>query len=94
MKQKKIDFSILFLGICLSIVPSLLKGQDKDVSEIVKEELDREFGVLGSLTPSVYYMVYRLDDTKSWSLQGAFGSAVLEFFGDNNPGSIQPIWTI
>lgn len=78
MKHRLSRYSFLIIGVCFSLAPIAVKAQEQDLSQIVKEELDREFAVLNALTPSAYYLAYRIDETQSWSVQGAFGSIMTD----------------
>ncbi len=64
----------IVLGVMLVLAFGEARGGD--VSSIVKEELDREFATLNKLDPSVYYLAYRIDETKSWTIGGAFGNLI------------------
>ncbi len=50
------------------------KAQNADIIPIITDELNREFKVLNALTPSAYYMAYRVDESEAWGIQGTFGS--------------------
>lgn len=64
------------ISIALFILLSLSRVNGEGISKIVGDELQREFETLSKLSPAVYYLAYRVDETQSWSVNGSFGNLV------------------
>lgn len=67
---------LFFLTIPIFSLNFLDTTSENSLSQIVEEELTREFETLRNLSPSVYYLAYRIDESKTWSIQGSFGNII------------------
>lgn len=67
--QKLITASLLVFSTCVY-------AQETSLQSILKEELDREFEILSKAEPAAYYMDYRVDDKRSFSLEANFGNII------------------
>lgn len=70
MKIRRI-YVFVFMMLCL--IGSTLQAKDP-VIEILKSELNREFEILKEQKPAVYYLDYRVDETKFFMLSANFGN--------------------
>lgn len=58
-------------------IPVLSEAKKADPAiEIMKSELEREFATLNQQDPPVYYLDYRMEDTKAWWISTSFGKVV------------------
>lgn len=73
--RKNTAIFLTVLGILFQV--NYAKANTKnDLSDIVQEELTREFNTLSKLSPKAYYLSYRVDEAQSWSIQGSFGNII------------------
>lgn len=75
-KYTTVILFLLFLSAKLFSQDVIDESNKNDLSHIVEEELAREFETLNKLSPSVYYLAYRIDESKTWSIQGSFGNII------------------
>ncbi len=71
MKQIRIIFILLISQICI-----LNLFSEDILLKVLNEELKRDFNQLENHNPKPYYLEYRVDDIKSYSISTSFGSLV------------------